>query len=127
MDNIFELTEPMAANYQALVRYFKDETVPTKSRMGKRFSTPREIRRKNKLIRIQKCKCIDCKVPFTFSGDRFTDATAEHIIPWRYGSSLSNNCEFLCEPCNQIREYTDRTKHILRFFGSIDNMEKHRE
>lgn len=116
-DGTLVLTELQAKNYQALKNYLAGFPV-TGNQHGSQFrKNPKKRQRKLELLAEQNFRCIDCGMVFEEAGHQsFPTATADHIIPYRYGSNLSMNVEFVCGPCNNIREY-DRLKHIMRYFG----------
>lgn len=121
MDDVFNLTPLMEQNYYALQNFLNGTIVETPRNKGWSKSIKGKGKKalKRRILEMQDCRCLDCKKPFTEVDGGYPDATADHVIPHRYGSNLSFNCEFVCCPCNQARE-KNRLAVIVKFFGSIE-------
>lgn len=114
------LTKELEENYYALCRFLRDEPLVGRARTRQCHKGKKKQTAKIRRIKEQNCKCKDCD--FIFEANEqgsYHTATADHVIPWRYGSNLTMNMEFVCEPCNQARE-KNRLQVILNFFGTID-------
>ena len=112
----FILTDSMAVNYNALQNFLNGIVVKRKPQKGGSYTkSEKRKRRKVEKIHAQNGKCID----FPFDGNRYSQATVDHVIPYRYGSNLDHNAEFVCDPCNQKRE-KNRIQIILNYFGTIE-------
>lgn len=124
MNNVLILSKGMAMNYHALQNFLNKTPIEKKfSRTQRRSYTKGANRhiRKVLLLSKQDFKCLDCNEEFIInSNGQYSTATADHIIPWRYGGCVDHNIEFVCNPCNQKRE-KHRLFHIKRFFGSISD------
>ena len=109
----------MARNYVALQNFLNDSTSERRQQRGGSYSKGVKRReRRRLLIHAQGGKCVDCRMKFPFDGERYHGATADHVIPYRFGSTLCHNVEFVCAPCNQKRE-ANRMQAILNYFGTI--------
>jgi 5-methylcytosine-specific restriction endonuclease McrA len=109
----------MEENYVALQNMLNDSVVKRSSKRRSQFTKSQKRRdRKTHLVKAQGEKCIDCGKAFQLVDGSYPDATADHIIPFRYGSNLGYNMEFVCSPCNNARE-KNRMFHVKRYFGSI--------
>lgn len=113
------LTEHMAQNYIALQNFLNGIEISRKPQNGGNYtkSAKRKARKVEK-IHAQGGKCLDCSMKFPFNGEKYDKATVDHVIPYRYGSNLDHNSEFVCDPCNQKRE-KNRLQVILNYFGTI--------
>lgn len=113
-NDVLDLTAEMEANYHALVNFLSGVSV--RKNAGRR----RSCRVKNKPLELeqQNFSCLDCGLIFE-QDERgcYSTATLDHIIPWRYGSTLKLNREWVCDPCNNKREL-NRIEHVIRFFGT---------
>lgn len=115
----FNLTSRLEENYQALQNFLTDTPGPRRKNTGSAWTkSPKRRERKRMLVLEQGEKCLDCGVHFPFVDGTYPTATADHVIPFRYGSNFSFNCEFVCDPCNNARE-KNRMHFILKYFGSI--------
>lgn len=117
--NEFVLIEEYNKNYLALMNFFRGKKV---QRQGKRRKGVKIKRFESKLryLAEQDFKCVDCCTPFNPGEDgKYSSATVDHVIPFRYGSTIAMNKEFVCSPCNQARE-NNRLEHIIRYFGTIE-------
>lgn len=114
--SVLHLDECLEQNYYALQNFLQEKTV---ERTRKSHSCSKQRNAKIKHIRAQDERCIDCGVHFPFINGTYPTATRDHVIPFRYGSTLNMNREFVCELCNLARE-KNRIFHIKRFFGSIE-------
>lgn len=113
------LTEQMAQNYVALQNFLNDVDIGRKPQNGGQYTkSPQRKARKVARIHAQGGKCMDCEMKFPFDGERYDKATVDHVIPFRFGSNLDHNSEFVCDPCNQKRE-KNRLQVILNYFGTI--------
>lgn len=119
MTDVLLLTENLARNYDALQNFLMGIPGPRRPRRSSYGKNAKARERKKRMIEAQGCKCMDCQKPFTFEVDRYVDATADHVIPFRFGSTLEMNCEFVCHDCNMKREGY-RMSVILRYFGNVD-------
>lgn len=116
---VLNLTEQMAQNYDALQNFLNDVDIGRKPQRGGNYTkSAKRKARKVERIRAQGGKCVDCQMKFPFDGERYDMATVDHVIPFRFGSNLDHNSEFVCEPCNQKRE-KNRLQVILNYFGTI--------
>ncbi len=113
------LTETMAQNYVALQNFLNGFEPGRKSQNGGNYtkSAKRKARKVEKIDAQGGC-CMDCSMKFPFDGQRYQKATVDHVIPYRYGSNLDHNSEFVCDPCNQRREF-NRMEVIMNYFGTI--------
>jgi len=115
------LTQGMHRNYIALQNFLNSRLPPKRIRRSSRSFSKSEKDRQRKiyLLSLQDFKCKDCGVQFHINEYGFCpEATADHVIPYRYGSTLCHNCEFVCSSCNSKRTDTVM-ENIIRFFGSI--------
>ena len=113
MSDVLWLTAELEQNYIALQRFLTDTCISRKRNGGTKSSS------KAGFLKKQNFKCIDCD--FVFEPDskgNYPTATIDHIIPYRYGSNIMMNSEYVCGVCNQERE-NNRIYHIKRYFGSI--------
>lgn len=111
----------MEQNYIALQNFLQDTALPELKGKNRGSQYNKNAKKKAKKIAMvlgQGECCIDCGVKFNFMNGGYPEATADHIIPHRYGSNLGYNCEFVCDTCNNTRE-SSRLFHVKRFFGSI--------
>lgn len=100
MNDILFLSIADHMNYKALVNLAKNRVKRPSNR--RRSKAARSKRSKEKDIKNQNGKCLDCGKAFN---KKLTNATKEHIIPYRYGSSHSGfNIVWLCESCNSKRD-----------------------
>ena len=116
------LRDGMAKNYIAL-QNFLSNIVPTrtsKRRSGNYAGSAKNRARKRFLLSLQNFSCFDCHVKFEEIAGTYPAATADHIIPHRFGSTLDHNCEFVCNDCNQKRKNSE-LENIVRYFGSIED------
>ena len=114
------LTEGMHRNYIALQNFLNDRVADRTPQRGRYYNkSEKRKQRKIYLLSLQDFKCKDCGIEFKPNEKgNYPEATADHIIPYRYGSTLCHNCEFVCDSCNQKRQ-CNALEHIIRFFGSI--------
>lgn len=120
MKDEFFLTEGMHRNYIALQNFLNDRVVDRAPQRGSCYNKSKKRRqRKIYLLSLQDFKCKDCGVQFHINEyGCCPEATADHVIPYRYGSTLCHNCEFVCSTCNNKRKETVM-QNIIRVFGSI--------
>jgi hypothetical protein len=110
-----QLTRTDRMNFEALVRFSKAQCIhKVKRRGGKGRKYIEQIK---EMLHKQCNKCLDCSKEF---GPKLAH-TMEHIIPRRYGGTLSehNRC-LLCEKCNNARNFQDITLIIETHYGPID-------
>ena len=116
---VFHLEVEYHINYIALQNYLNDTPVQIKRSKSACNGNKKKKHSKLNALKRQGFECLDCN--FVFEQDElgnYPTATAEHIIPKRFGSTLALNKEYVCSDCNAKRE-CDRHSHILRFFGTI--------
>lgn len=118
---ILTLTHELEQNYHALQYLLRGE-VPFK-RYRSSGGASGKARNKTKLgfLKKQNFTCPDCG--FIFKPDRdgkYPTATLDHVIPYRYGSTIMMNSEYVCGPCNLNRDVKFTLDHVIRFFGSIE-------
>jgi 5-methylcytosine-specific restriction endonuclease McrA len=112
-NDVLDLTVEMETNYHALVNFLSGVSV------RKNAGSRRACRVKNKTAELkqQNFSCLDCGFVFLQDSDGYYHtATVDHIIPWRYGSNVRMNREWVCRSCNNKREL-NRMEHIIRVFG----------
>lgn len=116
------LTDRDNQNFVALVNAIYD----IKVRSGKR-STNHTLRggRKLSILSKQNFECYSCSKEFISTNGRYSSATTEHVIPYRYGSSCNNhNVVLLCDNCNRKRNIQNNHTKIIdiieEHFGAID-------
>ena len=115
----FNLTPLLEENYQALQNFLADTPVHrTKNGGGKWGKSAKRRETKRQRVLEQGEKCLDCGIHFPFVDGTYPTATADHVIPYRYGSNFSFNCEWVCNDCNNARE-KNRMHFILKYFGTI--------
>lgn len=117
----FNLTPLLEQNYHALQNFLADTPVHrnrTKNGGGRWCKSPKRRETKRRCVLEQGEKCLDCGVHFPFVDGTYPTATADHVIPYRYGSNFSFNCEWVCNDCNNARE-KNRMHFILKYFGTI--------
>jgi hypothetical protein len=127
-DNVLELGPADAKNYRALLYLAHGISDPARVRKKKRKDfSERYKAKKMKLLQDQGYLCYDCDRELWIEGFNFNnlphyqEATFEHIIPYRYGSSMSNhNLVILCGNCNQKRNKQFDLDIIEDHFGPID-------
>jgi 5-methylcytosine-specific restriction endonuclease McrA len=113
------LTDLLAENYEALQNFLNDKPVKRGRNNGGNWCKGAKRRdTKNRRVREQGEKCLDCGIPFPMVDGKYPSATADHVIPFRFGSNFSFNCEFVCDRCNNLREH-NRMHFILKYFGTI--------
>lgn len=121
------LTEAMAKDFRALLYFAHDKVDP--NRIGKRRSArilARQSKKKQQKIIDQDGMCLDClrDIFFHHGCPDYLKATFEHVIPYRYGSSMGDhNIVLLCGSCNQKRDrFWDRLgKTIIEdHYGPVD-------
>ena len=79
-------------NYEALCNFLND-TLAKKRKWRGLFNAKRF---KLKHLAKQDFKCLDCSREFHINEHgSYSTATADHIIPFRYGSTISMNLEFV--------------------------------
>jgi 5-methylcytosine-specific restriction endonuclease McrA len=106
---ILILDEAHERNYEALQRFLRDDPVVGRRRRWKKVKS-----RKTALDK-QGHKCADCRNEFTHTNV----PTLDHVIPFRYGATISMNHEYVCFKCNRKRD-KNPLSHIIRYFGTIE-------
>lgn len=125
-DDVLVLNAGDAQNYRALLYLAQDTLDPT--RIGKKrglFFSERYRNKKIKLLHKQDYFCSDCdrEMWMEVQGENFkgAEATFEHVIPYRYGSSMSDNgLLIICSNCNRKRNKHFSLKIVEDHFGPID-------
>lgn len=111
----------MERNYYALQRFYQNAPLKPRRRTG--GGKLKNGKQKLNKLKQQKFRCADCAIEFK-PGDnnKYSDATRDHIIPHRFGSSQDHNIQFVCMKCNQTRDLNtpeQQLKLMLSFFGSL--------
>lgn len=106
------LTDELHRNYIALQNYRNNVTIKRKRNS---LSGEKHRALKVKALDAQAWRCKDCFRPF----QQISEATVDHVIPFRYGSTRKMNSEYVCQSCNQGREYR-REEVLLSYFGSFE-------
>jgi hypothetical protein len=117
---VLNLTEDMARNYDALMNMLNGVLPGRSSKRAGCGNGAKKQERKRRLLELQNFKCAECQVEFVESDGKFPGATRDHIIPYRFGSTLAYNSEFVCQQCNSKRNTQFDLAIVLRYFGSID-------
>ena len=119
-NTVLNLTEDMARNHVALVNMLNGILPGRKSKRAGCGNGAKKQERKRRLLELQGFKCAECQIEFVEIDGKFPSATRDHIIPYRFGSTLAHNSEFVCQKCNSTRNNQFDLAIVLRFFGSID-------
>lgn len=122
--SILLLSEDMARNAVAIDNLFNDTPANRGSkRAGCGGGAAKQVRKRN-LLALQNFKCADCDHVFEEIDGKFPTATRDHVIPYRFGSTLAYNSEFVCHDCNQHRNKYFSLDIVLRFFGSLTEVDQ---
>lgn len=124
-DDVLDLSVSDSDNFRALLRMAHDKVCPNRHGKKRKNRAWRYSTKKLRLLAKQNFRCLDCdRKIYAHNGPRHLDATFEHIIPYRYGSSMSDhNLVMLCDSCNRARDKNFKNngrKMVEDHYGPID-------
>ncbi len=119
MNDILLLTKADEANYRALCNFARGRSIRrTKSRRLADTLTPAQ---RLALLVQQDYRCAHCKNDFVFRNGKYHDATADHIIQFKYGGEANkHNIILVHYACNLERDLNYTMEMIEEHYGPID-------
>lgn len=115
---------PEAKDFRALLYLAHGKVCPFRARKKKRKDFADRYRgKKMRILQQQGYECLDCgrEISIYDVPNQKNEATFEHVIPYRYGSSMSDhNIVLLCGKCNRKRDQNFSLQIIEDHYGPID-------